>query len=523
MNEGQTEQTEVLVVGGGVTGLSAALFLRAHGVRVVVAERHRGTSIHPRAWGWYSRTLEQLRWAGVADAVLAEAQGYSEHRLQAKVESLAGREISSTKLPAPEDLSDLTPAPQISLGQNRVEAKIREGAEGKGADLRFHTEVVSVEQDANGVTALLRHRETGEERTVRARYAIAADGPRSSLREALGIGRTGSGTLRHQLSILFQADMTGPLAGRKFSLCQVENDLVSGVLGINETGQKGTLITTYHPEQGDGAESYDKERARELVRSAIGADTDIFVADVLPWEMAALVAERLRSGRIFIAGDAAHVVPPVGGFGANTGIHDVHNLAWKLAKVLRGEAGEELLDTYEAERLPVARRTVEQAQLRLAFRAGYADDDQKARLRDPLAVTLGHTYGDGLPEFIEPQDLAAEPGSRAPHLPVLVDGEEKSLLDLYGDAFVLLTGAESAEWPDAATAAGRTLGVRVDAYRVGIDVKETTAAWGTVYTAPENGAVLVRPDGFVAWRSAGAAPGTHAAELTAALRGALAR
>ncbi|KUO20126.1 FAD-dependent oxidoreductase [Streptomyces dysideae] len=531
LQERPEELTDVLVVGGGITGLACALFLRHHGVRCVLVERHASTSVHPRAWGWYPRTLELFRSVGVEEQVLDAAAGYADHRRQATVESLAGRELKAAMLPEPGDLSALTPSRQISLGQDRMEPIVREAASRAGAVLRYGTELTSFERPegpGGPVVGTVKDRDTGEERRVRARWLVAADGGRSPVRETLGIRRVGRGTLQHQVSILFRAELAGPLAGRRFSICQIENDELSGaVLGHDDTLRRGTLILQYRPEQGELPQDFSTDRCVRLVRSAIGdPDAEVEIIGVLPWELAALTAERFRDGSAFLIGDAAHVIPPIGGYGANTGVHDAHNLAWKLAAVLRGEAGEGLLDTYDAERRPVAEATVEQAQLRLLVRSGRAGEEQRRATLDVLTVMLGHAYPTAagpdvrLPLFQEPADLTGEPGTRAPHLPVRIRGEERegSLLDLYGSSLVLLCSEAGQGWHQAAAQAARLTGVRLRTAVFGTELTDLSeAGWQKRYGVSPEGAVLVRPDGFVAWRSAGV-PADGAAALREALR-----
>ncbi|MHC0432276.1 FAD-dependent oxidoreductase [Streptomyces sp. O3] len=523
------EPTDVLIVGGGITGLSCALFLRHHGVRCVLVERHASTSVHPRAWGWYPRTLEVLRSVGVEDEVLRAAAGYAGHRRQATVESLTGRELKATMLPEPGDLSALTPSRQISLGQDRIEPIVREAAVRAGAELRFGTELTSFERPEGPhgpVVATMKDRDTGAERRVRARWLVAADGGRSPVRETLGIGRSGAGTLQHQVSVLFRADLQGPLDGRRFSICQIENDDMNGaVLGHDDTLGRGTLILQYHPDQGELADDFTVERSVRLVRSAIGdPEAAVEIIGVLPWELAALSAERFRDGSVFLIGDAAHVIPPIGGYGANTGVHDAHNLAWKLAMVLRGEAGEGLLDTYDAERRPVAEATIEQARLRLMVRSGRASDAQRAATADVLDVMLGHTYPTAagadaeLPRFRTPAELTGEPGTRAPHVPVLIrdaDGARPgSLLDVFGASPVLLCDGRGPAWREAAADAARRTGVRLRTAAFGTELEDRSdeGGWHERYGVTADGAVLVRPDGFVAWRSADAPADAAAVE-----------
>ncbi|MFE0592863.1 FAD-dependent monooxygenase [Micromonospora echinospora] len=518
------ETTPVLIVGGGVVGLSTSLFLSAHGVRSVLVERHPGTAIHPRAWGWYPRTLELYRSVGLTDAIYAESAGFAGHVLNGKVESLTGREIHMSRIPDEEDVSDISPIERlVSLPQDRIEPLVLDRAHELGADIRFGVELVDLVQDDEGVTATVADRRTGTRRTIRAEYLVAADGTHSPIRERLGIRRHGRGVVRHQMSILFRADLTGPLAGRRFAICQVENDRVEGILGHDDSLGQGTLIVTYHPEKGERPEDFTDERCVELVRAAVGVpDLEVGLRSVMPWEMGALVAERFTDGRIFLVGDAAHVVPPVGGYGANTGIHDAHNLAWKLHAVLTGSASPTLLATYDAERHPVGVTVMTQAGLRLATRGGFATPEQKAAVRDTLMVTFGYVYdssavvaepGDTVPAappgpggvraaaLVDPRQLGGRPGTRAPHVWLRRDGQRISTLDLFGRRPTLLLGSAGEPWRAAATAAAKRLGVDLDVHRIGADLVEDDRPWHDTYGVTAQGAVLVRPDGFVCWRS----------------------
>lgn len=523
------ETTPVLIVGGGLVGLSASLFLSWHGVDSVLVERRPGTSVHPRAWGWYPRTLELLRTVGIERDVLEESAGFVGHTLNAKVESLRGRELSVSTIPDAEDVSDVSPVGRIvSLSQDRLEPIVLRRAVELGADVRFGHTLVDLAPDADGVTAVVRDAGSGTRR-VRARYAVAADGGHSPVRERLGIARRGRGSLRHQVSILFRAELDGPLNGRRFAICQVENPEVEGILGHDDSLRQGTLILTYHPEAGEAVEDFTEDRCIALVRSAIGdPDLDVEIRSVLPWEMAALTAERFAAGRVFLVGDAAHVIPPVGGYGANTGIQDAHNLAWKLAAVLSGAAGPGLLDTYEAERLPVARSVVEQAGLRLAVRAGFATEEQKAATADTLAVTSGYRYrsdsitpepgagDDGAPDVVHPRELTGRPGTRGPHLVVRRSGLRISVLDLFGTRPVLLTGPDGERWCTAGCELARGGGLGLDVYRAGADFTEIDRSWHEAYGVGPAGAVLVRPDGFVSWRSPGGPDDGEPVEVLAA-------
>jgi putative polyketide hydroxylase len=233
--------------------------------------------------------------------------------------------------------------------------------------------------------------------------------------------------------------------------------------------------------------------------------------------MAELTAERYVHGRVLLAGDAAHVIPPTGGYGANTGIADAHNLAWKLSAVLSGAAGPALLETYDAERRPVGDYVAAQGLLQLAVRSRSATEEQAAAAADPLTVTMGYRYdfstatsggGDGtVGAFaIDPRERRGEPGTRAPHARLLCDGVEVSTLDLFGREFILLTGEAGAGWCGAATSAADRLGVALSVYRVGAApgpgvLVDVFGGFVAGYGLGPGGAVLVRPDGFVAWRT----------------------
>jgi putative polyketide hydroxylase len=241
--------------------------------------------------------------------------------------------------------------------------------------------------------------------------------------------------------------------------------------------------------------------------------------------MGAYVADRFRDGPVFLAGDAAHVIPPIGGFGGNTGVQDAHNLAWKLAFVLRGQAGEGLLDTYEAERLPLADFTVEQALLRMHHRGR---GSAPAEMLHDLAVIFGYRYHSAAvigaeqgPPALDPRSLHGQPGTRAPHAWLERDGQRISTLDLFGRELVLLAEHQGTAWREAAALA-RAHGAALAVYQLGQDVSDCEGALAEAYRIGPTGALLVRPDGFVAWRADQSEPDT-AATLAAVVRQVLAR
>ncbi|WP_369032432.1 FAD-dependent monooxygenase [Streptomyces adonidis] len=532
--------TRVLIVGGSLVGLSTAVFLAHHHVPVTLVERHPSTSIHPRAVGYYPRTAELLATVGVEKAAKAAAAGFEKHKTRAGVESLAGKVFfAKEELEGGNELADLTPSTLLLLPQHRLEPILRARAEELGADLRFGTELLSFTQDDDGVSAVVRAAD-GSETTVTADYLVAADGPRSSVRESLGAEREGRGVLSRHVSIAFGADFGAVLGERRYSVVHVKNDKVTGILVHDDTLTEGTLIVGYDPEKGEGLDDFTDARCTELVSAAIGSDeVEVTIRSRFPWDMAELVTDNFVQGRVFIAGDAAHQIPPTGGYGANTGIADAFNVSWKLALVLKGTAGRALLDTYQDERRPVGTYTAQQGSLQLAVRSQSATEEQQAATHDAMRVTMGQAYPSGafiaeegaeqLPLTSDPRTLRGEPGTRAPYVVLERDDAPVTTLDLFGDGFVLLAGAEGGSWAEAAETAASALGVDLAFHRVALAAEggaltDVQSRWAEAYGVGAAGAVLVRPDGIVAWRTREGVPvGEQGTALEAVLRTVLAR
>jgi len=252
----------------------------------------------------------------------------------------------------------LSPVEICSAGQDRVEPILLRHARALGVDIRFSTTLSSFTQGPDGVRAALRGTTSGEETTIVADYLIVADGAGSPIRHALGIEMDGPGALSHAVSILFEADLSVPMCGRGFILYYLRNPGFTGAFVSCDDPDRGQLNIEYDPCK-ESASDFDIGHCTRLVRAALGMpELDVKVLDVMPWEMSALVATRMSKGRVFLAGDAAHVMPPVGGLAGQTAIQDAADLAWKLAFVLRSRASPALLDTYEVERLPVAQLTI---------------------------------------------------------------------------------------------------------------------------------------------------------------------
>ncbi|GAA3731873.1 putative polyketide hydroxylase [Spinactinospora alkalitolerans] len=523
------EETPVLIVGGGLAGLSGALFLSHHGVPVLLVERRGGSMVHPRARSINPRSMELFRQVGLAGAI-EENRSYSSHSesILFRARTLSGPERFRSPLDPPSTIGEITPAEWAPIDQDRLEAVLRDAALERGARVRFGTELVGLEQDGDGVTALLRERESGEERRVRAAYLVAADGNRSRIRRWEGIGTHGKGTLGHTLTFVFEADLSGPLRGRRLGVCHLDRPRTGTVLLQHDGERRWVFSTPYSPEDGESPEEFGDDRCTALVREAVGVpDLRVRVVPqmedgtrVLGYELAARAADRLRSGRVLLVGDSAHVMPPTGAFGASTGIADAHNLAWKLAAVLRGEAGPALLDTYEQERLPVAELTVEQALAQLHGRTAERGGEESPFVAyDYYATVFGYRYvsaavvggpGGELPPALHPAELDGSPGTRAPHVAIGVAGQRRSVLDLFGERFVLLAGERADGWADGVRGVAARSGVPVGVHRVGADLHDPDGAFATAYRLDARGAVLVRPDGFVAWRADGPAEAPEA-------------
>ena len=509
-----TTTVPVLIVGGSLVGMSTAMLLGHHGVRALVVEHHRGTAIHPRAAQVTQRTMEIFRTAGLESIIRdrSEEQFVQDGAIMA-VETLAGRELASFIANLNEGVRDVSPCVRVFISQSFLEPQLKHRAEELGADLRFATDMVSFEQDVDGVTATIRQRDTGETETIRARYMIACDGAHSRVRERLGVGVHGRGVFSHSVTIYFQADVAPLLRDRNLSVIyvnhpqlrgfiRIEKPFTRGFLAINALGDSSAPIT-------DVAKGLTNERAIELVQLALGApDLPITIENVMPWDAEANVADRFRDGRILIAGDAAHVMPPNGGFGGNTGVQDGHNLAWKLAQVFHGAAAPALLDTYETERMPVAHFTVEQAYSRYVLRtAPWLGTDTIEPAVDDLTIELGYEYrssaicaNDSTLRHRNPREWRGEVGSRAPHV-WLDQQEQKSTLDLFGRSFVVIAGAGAEAWLTAAADVATSLGVATDVYRVGKgELEQRGRAVADAFALEDAGAMLIRPDGFVGAR-----------------------
>jgi putative polyketide hydroxylase len=514
----------VLISGGGPVGLTASLLLSRHGVRSLLVERHPGTALTPKARGINARTMEVFRQCGI-DAAVREA-GLAEGRMGLIVwtETLAGKEIER-RVPGRATAKNLavTPVKNCLCAQDDLEPVIRRFADSAGpGELRFNTELTSFSQRVGVVTGKLTDRTTGAETDFTARYLIAAEGAQSRVRRALAVKMSGEENVYDSVNILFHADLTRWVEHRPAALYFVEQqDLRATFLTINGSDRWGFLI--HSPKNyGWQPQDFTPEFCAALIRKAVGVpDLAISVLGVGPWQASAIVADRYRVGDVFLAGDAAHEMPPTGGFGLNTGVQDVHNLAWKIAAVLRGQADDKLLDSYHAERQPFG-QIVTQNSLANAMSMGRNARQSNVLPRPEFLNEQGLIFGacyqsaavvpDGTPRVVVDDPVteylpSARPGSRAPHVWLQRGNTQISTIDLFGPHFVLLAGSDGHAWRRAAQAIGPSWPPLV-VFTVGNDgdLADPDGNWHQAYGGDPDGAVLVRPDGHVAWRSRSAAP-----------------
>ncbi|HEU4627386.1 MAG TPA: FAD-dependent monooxygenase [Steroidobacteraceae bacterium] len=516
--------TSVLVVGGSLNGLTTAALLAQHGVPCTVVERHASTTVQYKFRGISPRSMEVYRSLGIEDDIRAHRTGDQKSGEIARAPNLASSSDLHFQGRPWADASDLSAVTAETCDQDQLEPILRRYAQRLGADLRFGHELVDLEQNEDEVIASIREVGGSQTQVLRASYVVAADGVAGRTRERVGIGRHGPGVLQHWMNLIFEADLQPYLQGKRFTSCFV-TDINASVLPRED---RWLLALQFAPDRGEKPEDFEQARTEQLVRHAAGRnDLRVKLYDARPWEVAAYVADRFRAGRVFIVGDAAHSMPPTGGFGGNTGIHDAHNLAWKLALVTSGRAPPALLDTYDAERRPIAEDTLAQALARLG--AWFKNLGERlpppVPIVDDFAVIFGQRYPAGpfVAEgqgtlFEDPRAPLRPPGSRAPHVVIARADGPVAVHDLVGKRFLLLAGSGGQAWERAAATVAPELRIDLHAVRVEPTDSSAQSRLREAYGVDEQGAVLIRPDGIIGWRSA-----SGTADATGALRAAVER
>jgi putative polyketide hydroxylase len=498
----RTVDVPVLIVGGGPIGLSLAVGLRHVGAECVLVEKHASSLDFPKGRRVTTRTVEIFRQWGLEAAVSAVSLPRADSLFIFEGETLLGADFQRRGMPF-DDVNPASPTRELMCSQELLEPVLRERAQAVGADVRFSTEVVSFSQDADGVTAaIVTH---GEPVSVRAAYMVAADGVRGRTREALGIGRSGPGALGHRVSILVEADLAMRMKERQSAAYWLRQPRAGSGFAAVDNKSRWLFAVPFDPDT-EPVASFTEHRCLELVRGGLGDDSvALHYLGHRFWEFTALVADRYQIGRVFLAGDAAHVTTPLGGLGMNCGVADAHNLAWKLAGVLAGWAGPALLASYEPERRPHAVACVD-ASLGPAQPPNPVDGLVLGHVLASAVITPDHTAAPSTSDSIGQYRPVGRPGHRAPHLWL---GHGRSTLDLFGSSFVALTDPPGKRALETAADALRVAGIPLVVHVI------DAAGWHDLYGVERGGVVLVRPDGYVAWRSSG--PPSTTPELAAAL------
>ena len=523
-------KTDILIIGAGPVGLMAALLLSNQGISSIIVDRRFERLSAPKAHAVNPRTIEICDAAGLSgDAIRAEGSPPHLAGLVRFASKLNGVQFGTLPYERQtDDALDITPFPLINISQPRFETAVAAEIQNrKNVALMRGAECQSLKQTAECIHADIHFNGNDAPLAIAAKYVLAADGAGSRSRDALGIEMEGPDALQNHIMIHCEGDLSAYASDPPGVLTFTFDPTGNGVFIFYDDMKTWVFMKTYDPSK-ESPDAYDEARCRREVNAAIGAeDAHYIVKNISPWQMTAQIAKSYRKDRVFLIGDAAHRFPPTGGLGLNTGVGDAHNLMWKLAAVLKGYAGEGLLDTYETERRPVAVNNSTQSMTNAAkifevIAALYGNDPEKtgehfakmctegskgpgleAAIKaqrphfDSIKLQLGYRYhSDAL---IGSNEVATSPdddisvytpsyevGALVPHA---WTQENVSLLSqLAQDRFTLLCGPTSEDWKAATD---------------GIDLLHFVPCrnkWPRGADLPDDGALLVRPDGHIAAR-----------------------
>lgn len=512
--------TSVLIIGGGPVGLSAAIALSRQGVQCTLVERSLHVTDHPKARGLTARTMEIFRQYGLEKSIREFEFPANSSRMTWMTDFLG--DVITHVVADNSVFSEISPTRRGTVSQDKVEEALWASvvSDPMITILRGY-EANNLIQDDAEVNTIVRNLHTGNEKTIRSSYIIAADGAHSKVRESLGIQRQGvklgehcsvycrmnlNQWLKEGMSVGYF--MTSPRGAGKILMSANANDLWVFIMGGESQREKVT-----------------SDYAKEEIRKALGIeDLDVEVKSIRFWAMSALVAEDFQLGRIFLAGDAAHCVPPTGGYGMNIGIQDVHNLAWKISYVLKGFANSRLLATYDVERQAQAKAVIEwsipnNTRIREIYLTAYQEDFQKMQrlLKDQSehlnssGLDLGFHYksdavalcNEPLPQLsVRQYEPTCYPGFRAPHLWLQSpNGQRISTHDLFMHEYVFITASSSPAWQKLLTTLQAKVRLPLRLVRIGEGTElHDHGAFLSTYALSCDGGVLVRPDGHIAWR-----------------------
>lgn len=519
-----TRNIPVLIVGAGPVGLSLALALARQNISSLVIERHPSVTQHPRARGVNIRTMELFRQWGNAEELLKHEQS-KEARRFIWATSLQGEEVTRIELDDV-DISLYSPTQASLVSQDHVEESLcKTLSEYPQAQVEFLKEYISFEENAAGIVVCILDRTTQQKEYIQAQYLIAADGAHSGIRKQLNIAMDGPENLGQFCSVYCEIDISQwtkyrPCIGYFFTDLEIAGRFLASVDGANR------WILGIRYQEGNTKEDFTDEYCVEEIRRVTRVpDLQVHIINKSFWTMAAQIATHYRQGKVFLAGDAAHRLPPTGGLGMNTGVQDAHNLAWKLAHALRYGATDKLLDSYYEERAPIAKQNMlwskeNAARYTEIYEALYSNNKEKliAKLHEQknnlnhLGLDFGFIYHSNIVCSENAQTLSVTSyeyrpttlsGARAPHVSLIQKGKTISSLDLFEKDFVLLVSADGSAWKNIAQDLNKDLSFPLKTYQIANDgdLIDLNNNWLAIYQITATGAVLVRPDGHVAWRS----------------------